>query len=101
VQDAKLVVLVVEDDRLVQEIIQEALAEGGFQTQVTASGEEAVALLERDQINYRALLTDIHLNGALTGWNVAKTCSRDSPRNSRSLHDGCRSRSVAFEWRAE
>jgi CheY-like chemotaxis protein len=79
VQDTKLVVLVVEDELLVQEIIQEALAEGGFQTQVTASGEEAVALLDGEQINYRALLTDIHLNGALTGWNVAKRAREIHP----------------------
>jgi CheY-like chemotaxis protein len=46
---------------------------------VTASGEEAVALLERDQINYRALLTDIHLKGALTGWNVAKRAREIHP----------------------
>jgi CheY-like chemotaxis protein len=37
-----------------------------------SSGEEAVGLLDRDHARYCALLTDIHLSGDLTGWNVAR-----------------------------
>lgn len=41
-------VLVIEDDRNVQTIVEEALTDGGFRTIITASGEEAIALLSGD-----------------------------------------------------
>ena len=63
VQAAVLLILVVEDDSLVQDIVREALEEGGFQTEITASGEEAITLLNSDAAKYRALLTDIQLMG--------------------------------------
>ena len=40
----QLFVLVVEDDLAIQTLIEEALAEGGFETAIAASGEEAVTL---------------------------------------------------------
>jgi CheY-like chemotaxis protein len=80
VQDAVLRILVVEDDVLVQDTIHEALTEGGFQTEITPSGEEAIAHLQRDNAKFRALLTDIHLKGALTGWDVAKRAREINPQ---------------------
>ncbi|WP_338027892.1 response regulator [Bradyrhizobium oropedii] len=67
-----LLVLVVEDDFSIKELAVEALSEGGFEPQAVASGEEALALLQRDHHQYRALITDIHLQGELTGWDVAR-----------------------------
>ena len=67
-----LIVLVIEDDRLVQGMIEEALEEGGFKTEATSSGEEAVTLLQAQHERYRALITDINLSGRLDGWEVAK-----------------------------
>ena len=58
---------------------REALEEGGFQTEITASGEEAITLLNSDAAKYRALLTDIHLSGKLTGWDVAKRAREINP----------------------
>jgi CheY-like chemotaxis protein len=63
VQEAVLLILVVEDDSLVRDIVRQALEEGGFQTEMTASGEEAITLLNSDAAKYRALLTDIQLMG--------------------------------------
>jgi CheY-like chemotaxis protein len=48
-------------------------------TEMTASGEEAVALLEGDKAKYRALLTDVHLAGTLTGWDLAKHARELNP----------------------
>ena len=39
-------VLVVEDDRLIQGMVEESLTEGGFDVTVATSGEEAVKLLK-------------------------------------------------------
>jgi CheY-like chemotaxis protein len=79
VNDPVLLILVVEDESLIQDLVEEALAEGGFQTEITASGEDAVARLQEDKMKYRALLTDIHLKGALTGWDVAKRAREINP----------------------
>ncbi|WP_439372035.1 response regulator [Bradyrhizobium sp. DASA03120] len=64
-------ILIVEDDYLIAEMVREALAEGGFETEVVASGQEALALLDDDR-KYRALVTDINLQDEHTGWQVAK-----------------------------
>jgi DNA-binding response OmpR family regulator len=65
-------VLVVEDDQLIQAMVEEALSDGGFESAITASGEEAVALLRDDKIAYRAVVSDINLSGKLDGWEVAQ-----------------------------
>jgi len=72
------VVLVVEDEPFIQMLVEEALSDGGFKSQMVASGEEATALLEADAGIYRALLTDINFQSELTGWDVA--------RRARELH---------------
>nr|WP_249804575.1 MULTISPECIES: response regulator [unclassified Bradyrhizobium] len=74
-----MLVLVVEDERLIQELVEAALTEGGFETEIVGSGEEAITLLQDDATNYRALLTDIHLKGTLTGWDVAKRAREVNP----------------------
>jgi DNA-binding response OmpR family regulator len=72
-------ILVVEDDQLIQSIVEEALADGGFGSVVTASGEEAVSLLEEAKSHYRAVVTDINLSGKLDGWEVARTAREIDP----------------------
>ena len=74
-----LVVLVVEDDSLIQEMVQDALSEGGFKTEVTSSGEEAITRLQDDQTTYRALVTDIMLRGRLNGWDVGHRARELNP----------------------
>src|SRR4051794_409463 len=59
-------------------MVGEALAEGGFETEIVSSGEDAVALLKGD-VTYGALLTDVHLRGKLTGWEVAKQAREINP----------------------
>jgi CheY-like chemotaxis protein len=78
-QSEIVVILVVEDESLVQELVSEALSEGGFKPEIIGSGEQAVRLLERDKDAYRALVTDIHLSGNLTGWDVAKRAREINP----------------------
>ena len=58
----QLVILVVEDDQLLQSVVEGSLADGGFETVIASSGENAVELLDAAQGKYRALVTDINLS---------------------------------------
>jgi len=79
VKNVLVLILVVEDEILIQGLVDEALMEGGFESEIVASGEEAITLLQGDPTKYRALLTDIHLKGTLTGWDVAKRAREVNP----------------------
>jgi DNA-binding response OmpR family regulator len=57
---------------LCRNVVEEALAEGGYETATATTGEEAVNLLKADNTRYHALVTDIHLGGTLDGWDVAR-----------------------------
>jgi CheY-like chemotaxis protein len=73
------VILVVEDEPLIQSLVEEALADGGFEPAVTSSGEEAVTLLKGHKGKYRALVTDINLQGKMDGWEVAQQAREIDP----------------------
>jgi DNA-binding response OmpR family regulator len=70
VQGAVVAILVVEDDQLIQGLVSEALGEGGFEVEISVTGEEAITLLQNDKSKYRALVTDINLRGKRDGWEV-------------------------------
>lgn len=75
-----LLILVVEDDRAIQSIVEEALEDGGFEPAVASSGEEAVTLLEGNEGKYRALVTDVNLGrGKLDGWKIAERAREIDP----------------------
>lgn len=74
----KITILVVEDDQQIQGLIEEALSDGGFQPDITGSGEEAVTLL-KGGYQYRGVVTDINLLGKLDGWDVARTAREIHP----------------------
>jgi DNA-binding response OmpR family regulator len=48
----QLFILVVEDDEQIQTIVEDALTEGGFESAVAPSGEEAVTLLRGHRGKY-------------------------------------------------
>ena len=73
------VILVVEDDQLIQSLVEEALSDGGFATAIVASGEEALTLLNGNKDKYRALVTDISLDGKVEGWEVARHAREIDP----------------------
>jgi CheY-like chemotaxis protein len=72
-------ILLVEDDELIQAMVEEALTEGGFRVAIAASVEEAVALLKGDKPAHRALVTDIHLGGKMSGWDIARIAREIDP----------------------
>lgn len=65
--------MVVEDEPLIQELVEQALSEAGFEMAVAPTGEDALAMLEAPDANFRALVTDVNLgSGKLAGWDVAR-----------------------------
>jgi CheY-like chemotaxis protein len=74
-----VVILVIEDDQAVQGIVEDALSEGGFETALAVTGEEAISLLRGKQTEYRALVTDINLLGKIDGWEVARVAREIDP----------------------
>jgi CheY-like chemotaxis protein len=91
--------LVVEDDQLIQAIVEEALAEGGFQLAITPSGEEAITLLQDDKSQFRAVVTDITLLGKLD--ESGPRCARNRPEDARHLHDRQPRRGMGVQGRPE
>ena len=73
------VVLVVEDDQEIQIIVEDALTDGGFESAIAPSGEEAVTLLKGVRGSYRALVADVKLRGRMDGWEVAKHAREIDP----------------------
>ena len=74
-----LLIMVVEDDHLIQNLVEDALSDGGFESAIAGSGEEAVTLLRGNRHHYRALVTDINLLGRLDGWEVARQAREIDP----------------------
>jgi DNA-binding response OmpR family regulator len=72
-------ILVVEDEYPLQGIVEEALIEAGFETDILSSAEETLTLLKNGAKNYRALVTDVNLKGRLSGWDVARQIRERDP----------------------
>lgn len=67
----EILILVVEDDALIQIELEHTLHDGGYATVAEVSGEAAIERLESEP-NVRALITDINLKKAASGWDVAR-----------------------------
>ena len=72
-------ILVIEDDEAIQDLVADALSEGGYEAATAKSGEEAVTLLKSGLVTYRALVTDINLLGRFNGWEVARAAREVDP----------------------
>ena len=64
---------------MLQILAEESLGDGGFESAMVASGEEAVTLLRGHKGKYRALVTDINLKGKMDGWEVAQYARKIEP----------------------
>jgi DNA-binding response OmpR family regulator len=72
-------ILVIEDEYPLQGIVEEALRDGGFETDILSSAEEALTLFKSGRKNYRALVTDVSLKGRQSGWDVARQIREKDP----------------------
>jgi CheY-like chemotaxis protein len=96
VSEAPLI-LVVEDEYALQGIVEEAINEGGFETDILSSGEEALTLFRGHTKDCKALVTDVRLKGKIGGWEVA--------RQVREIDPGCpviyMTGATADEWASQ
>jgi DNA-binding response OmpR family regulator len=68
-----VLILLVEDETDIRDVVATALEDAGFSVATAGRGEEAVAMLEAEAADYRALISDVNLGrGKFTGWDVAK-----------------------------
>ena len=72
-------ILVVEDEYPLQGILEDALANSGFETDILSSAEEALTLFMGGTKKYKALVTDVRLMGRLSGWDVARRMREADP----------------------
>jgi DNA-binding response OmpR family regulator len=71
-------VLIVDDDPVVQNIVCDALQDGGFASNVASSGEQAITLLHAGQ--YRVMIIDIGFgSNHIKGWSVARRARAVDP----------------------
>jgi DNA-binding response OmpR family regulator len=71
-------VLIVDDDTSIQGIVEETLADNGFQPTIASSGEEAIGLLAANK--YRAIIIDISLGrDRVKGWSIARRARAFNP----------------------
>ena len=90
-------ILVVEDEYSLQGVVEEALTDGGFATDILSSGEEALTLLRGGLKRYRALVIDVNLKGRLDGWEVARQVREFDPECPVIYTTGA----AADEWAAQ
>jgi CheY-like chemotaxis protein len=65
-------VLLTEDNEQLGQLLEFFLIEAGFRVVTAASGPTALKALEAEAVGCAALLTDIDLSSAVTGWDVAR-----------------------------
>jgi CheY-like chemotaxis protein len=56
-----ILVFLVEGETLIQELVADSLQEVGFAVVTANDGHEAIAMLEADGAEFRALVSDVHL----------------------------------------
>lgn len=73
-------ILLVEDEALIQQMVEDALADAGFAVTLASDGEEAIGHLDTARIEYRAVVTDVNLiANCITGWDVRATRANSIP----------------------
>ncbi len=80
------VVLVVEDEPLVRIYLSEVLGQAGFKVIATTNGEDALELVEREDVC--AVVSDVAMPGPFNGFELARRVKRQSPRTGVLLVSG-------------
>jgi CheY-like chemotaxis protein len=71
--------LLVEDEDMIRHVVVDALQSGGYGVVESASGKNAMALLDEDASRFRAIITDIRLGAQPDGWKVARHARELNP----------------------
>lgn len=67
-----VLLLLVEDEKLLQLSLEESLVEAGFTLLTKSDGASAIAELDTDAARFNAVLTDIRLGKGPSGWEVGR-----------------------------
>lgn len=73
------IILLVEDEALLQEFVKDALQGGGYDLTVSSSAVEALTLIRSGVVKYRALVTDVQIEGEMNGWELARKVREIDP----------------------
>lgn len=66
-------ILVIDDEPLILEVMRSALVDAGFAVVVATDDDEAMAIIEGDQVPALVgIVTDVNLGRSLTGWDLAR-----------------------------
>ncbi len=71
--------LIVEDDSLQREVLADVLKEEGLEVIECTTAEAAELVLSTTGIELRALVTDVHLDGEMTGIELAEYARNKYP----------------------
>lgn len=71
-EKTSVLVLVAEDEAEIRNVLQITFEEGGFDVVLVPTGEQALEALDSQGEELRAVVTDIRLGGAVSGWDVAR-----------------------------
>jgi len=66
------VILYVEDEVLIQAMVLDAFERSRFMMVTAISATQGMAMLADPEMQIEGLITDINLNSALSGWDVAR-----------------------------
>ena len=73
------IIPLVEDEALLQEFVRDALHGGGYDLTISSSAAEALTLNGSGVVKYRALVTDVQLEGKMSGWELARKVREIDP----------------------
>jgi DNA-binding NtrC family response regulator len=73
-------ILVVEDEAILLVDVEVTLEEGGYTVLAAANAKEALAFIDSELGEIRALVTDIDIaGGEITGWDIAQRAREGKP----------------------
>jgi DNA-binding NtrC family response regulator len=72
--------LIVEDDTLQREVLADVLKDNGLEVIECTTAEAAELVLASTGLELRALVTDIYLDGTMTGIELAEFAKQKFPR---------------------
>lgn len=90
-------ILYVEDEILIQDTLEVALRDGGYEVLTACNGSEALDYLEAWDKSLIGLVTDIDLPGGVGGWEIGRRARRLKPTLPVIYVSGC----SAHEWAAQ
>ena len=65
-------ILCVDDEIVIQEVLEIALGEAGYEVVMASSGSEALDRLQALAGTLRGLVTDVNLPGGISGWEIGR-----------------------------